>query len=72
MCVRALDQSCYIADGIEQKPLTLYLLRKAHALGNISPEKNLSPSFWDSEGIEMQASTRFDRILPGIEHALGT
>jgi hypothetical protein len=72
LCVRALDQPCVIANGIKQKPLTLYLLRKAHGLCNISPEKNLSPSFWDSEGIEMQASTRFDRILPGLEHALGT
>jgi hypothetical protein len=38
----------------------------------MSPEKSLSPSFWDAEGIEMQALSRPDEILPGLEHALGT
>jgi len=62
----------YITDRIKQKPLTIYFLRKAHGLCKISPEKSLSPSFWDAEGIEMQASSRLDRILPGLDHALGT
>ncbi|KAH9982364.1 ER-golgi trafficking TRAPP I complex 85 kDa subunit-domain-containing protein [Lactifluus volemus] len=53
------------------KPLTVYFLRKAHELYKVSPEKELSPSFWDAEGVEMQALPRFDGILPGLEHALG-
>ncbi|KAH9064332.1 ER-golgi trafficking TRAPP I complex 85 kDa subunit-domain-containing protein [Lactarius vividus] len=53
------------------KPLTVYFLHKARELYKTSPEKGLSPSFWDAEGIETQASTRFDGILPGLEHALG-
>ncbi|KAI9460993.1 ER-golgi trafficking TRAPP I complex 85 kDa subunit-domain-containing protein [Lactarius psammicola] len=53
------------------KPLTVYFLRKARELYKTSPEKGLSPSFWDAEGIETPASTRFDGILPGLEHALG-
>ncbi|KAH8982598.1 ER-golgi trafficking TRAPP I complex 85 kDa subunit-domain-containing protein [Lactarius akahatsu] len=53
------------------KPLTVYFLHKARELYITSPEKGLSPSFWDAEGIETQASTRFDGILPGLEHALG-
>ncbi|KAH9082196.1 hypothetical protein EDB83DRAFT_2336975 [Lactarius deliciosus] len=53
------------------KPLTVYFLQKAQELYKTSPEKGLSPSFWDAEGIETQASTRFDGILPGLEHALG-
>jgi hypothetical protein len=63
---------CVFADRIKQKPLTLHFLRKAHELYTTSPEKDLSPSFWDAEGIEMQASTRFDGIIPGLENALGT
>jgi trafficking protein particle complex subunit 8 len=57
---------------VYQKPLTVYFLRKAHELYKVSPEKELSPSFWDAEGVEMQALPRFDGILPGLEHALGT
>ncbi|KAF8273905.1 ER-golgi trafficking TRAPP I complex 85 kDa subunit-domain-containing protein [Lactarius quietus] len=53
------------------KPLTVHFLRKARELYKTSPEKGLSPSFWDAEGIEIQASTRFDGILPGLDHALG-
>jgi len=62
----------YVTDGIKQKPLTIYFLRKAHGLYKSYPAKDLSPSFWDAEGIEMQTSTRLDGILPGLEHALGT
>jgi hypothetical protein len=62
----------YVTNGIKQKPLTIYFLRKAHGLYKSSPAKGLSPSFWDAEGIEMQTSNRLDGILPGLEHALGT
>ena len=34
-----------------------------------SPERVLSPSFWDSE--MRTESDRFDAIMPGIEHPLG-
>ncbi|KAI0307705.1 ER-golgi trafficking TRAPP I complex 85 kDa subunit-domain-containing protein [Multifurca ochricompacta] len=53
------------------KPLTLYFLRKARELYKTSPEKSLSPSFWDAEGIDMQSLTRFDGVLPGLDYALG-
>ncbi|KAI0271395.1 ER-golgi trafficking TRAPP I complex 85 kDa subunit-domain-containing protein [Gloeopeniophorella convolvens] len=53
------------------KPLTVYFLRRAHELYQNSPEKGLSPSFWDSEGAETRKLARFDGILPGLEHALG-
>ncbi|KAF8167761.1 ER-golgi trafficking TRAPP I complex 85 kDa subunit-domain-containing protein [Crassisporium funariophilum] len=32
------------------KPLTMYFLRKAQDLYSVRPPKELSPSFWDSEG----------------------
>ena len=70
LCVR-IPLPLPLAKGIGQKPLTVYFLRKARELYNNSPEKGLSPSFWDAEGIETQASTRFDGILPGLDHALG-
>ena len=54
-----------------QKPLTMYFLRRAHDLYVPSPGKSLAPSFWESEGVDQQDLTRFDAILPGIEHALG-
>jgi hypothetical protein len=59
-------------DRIKQKPLTIHFLRKAHGLYRSSPAKELSPSFWDAEGIETQTSIRLDGILPGLDHALGT
>ncbi|KAK7059092.1 hypothetical protein VNI00_001716 [Paramarasmius palmivorus] len=52
------------------KPLTMYLLRRAHDLCKISPSKELSPSFWESEGIEASKSRGFDSIMAGIEHPL--
>lgn len=70
LCVRILT-ALHTAKGTDQKPLTVYFLHKARELYKASPEKGLSPSFWDAEGIETQASTRFDGILPGLEHALG-
>ncbi|KAI0051657.1 hypothetical protein FA95DRAFT_1484733 [Auriscalpium vulgare] len=53
------------------KPLTMYFLRRAHDLYKVSPEKSLSPSFWDSEGMDVGSQAGFDAIVPGIEHALG-
>ncbi|KAJ7092588.1 ER-golgi trafficking TRAPP I complex 85 kDa subunit-domain-containing protein [Mycena epipterygia] len=53
------------------KPLTMYFLRKAHALYKIHPQKALSPSFWDSEGHSPSNDDGFDAILSGIEHPLG-
>ncbi|KAJ7900204.1 ER-golgi trafficking TRAPP I complex 85 kDa subunit-domain-containing protein [Mycena olivaceomarginata] len=53
------------------KPLTMYFLRKAHGLYKISPPKELSPSFWDSEARSPSDETGFDAILSGIEHPLG-
>uniref|UniRef100_A0A0W0FGI2 Uncharacterized protein n=1 Tax=Moniliophthora roreri TaxID=221103 RepID=A0A0W0FGI2_MONRR len=52
------------------KPLTMYLLRKAHELCRIAPPKELSPSFWDAEGIDSSKSRGFDSIMAGIEHPL--
>lgn len=70
LCVRILT-ALHTAKGTDQKPLTVYFLHKARELYKASPEKGLSPSFWDAEGIDTQALTRFDGILPGLEHALG-
>ncbi|KAI0068320.1 hypothetical protein BV25DRAFT_1793504 [Artomyces pyxidatus] len=53
------------------KPLTMYFLRRAHDLYTVLPEKTLSPSFWDSEGVDPGNRVSFEAILPGIEHALG-
>ncbi|KAJ6621602.1 ER-golgi trafficking TRAPP I complex 85 kDa subunit-domain-containing protein [Mycena sp. CBHHK59/15] len=53
------------------KPLTMYFLRKAHELYKTKPLKELSPSFWDSEGHSPADENGFDAILSGIEHPLG-
>ncbi|TFY79762.1 hypothetical protein EWM64_g4249 [Hericium alpestre] len=53
------------------KPLTTYFLQRTRELYQSPPEKNLSPSFWDAEGITPTEQAGFDAILPGIEHALG-
>ncbi|KAJ6574977.1 ER-golgi trafficking TRAPP I complex 85 kDa subunit-domain-containing protein [Mycena capillaripes] len=53
------------------KPLTMYFLRKAHGLYKIRPPKELSPSFWDSEGRSPSDEEGFDAIISGIEHPLG-
>ena len=71
-CAPKLNLVSFVTDRIKQKPLTIYFLRKAHGIYKSSPVKDLSPSFWDAEGVEMQASARVDGILPGLEHALGT
>ncbi|KAA1467917.1 hypothetical protein DENSPDRAFT_856966 [Dentipellis sp. KUC8613] len=53
------------------RPLTTYFLQRAHDLYKSSPEKSLSPQFWESEGIAPNTQAGFEAILPGIEHALG-
>ncbi|CAK5264890.1 unnamed protein product [Mycena citricolor] len=53
------------------KPLTMYFLRKAQQLYQLRTPKELSPSFWDSEGRFPEEEAGFDAILPGIEHPLG-
>ncbi|KZT30693.1 hypothetical protein NEOLEDRAFT_1126297 [Neolentinus lepideus HHB14362 ss-1] len=53
------------------RPLTMYFLRKAHSLYAFGPEKNLSPSLWDSEDRSPTAWEGFGDVKPGIEHALG-
>ncbi|TFK56961.1 hypothetical protein OE88DRAFT_1715773 [Heliocybe sulcata] len=53
------------------RPLTMYFLRKAHSLYVSGPQKELSPSLWDSEDRSPAAWEGFGDIKPGIEHALG-
>ncbi|EFI28666.1 hypothetical protein CC1G_13692 [Coprinopsis cinerea okayama7 len=53
------------------KPLTVYFFRKAHELYQIRPPKELSPSFWDSEGKSPTSSVeQFVDIRAGVEHPL--
>jgi len=52
-----------------QKPLTMYFLRRAHELYKQRPPKELSPSFWESEGDEKPQEV--DAVVSGIEHPLG-
>jgi trafficking protein particle complex subunit 8 len=49
----------------------MYFLRKAQETYRMRPQKELSPSFWDSEGVSASDSDGFDTILTGIEHQLG-
>ena len=49
----------------------MYFLRRAHELYKISPEKELSPSFWDAEGVDSNTHSSLEAIIPGIDHALG-
>ncbi|KAF7306800.1 hypothetical protein MIND_00471700 [Mycena indigotica] len=53
------------------KPLTMHFLRRAHELYKISPSKELSPSFWDAEGLSPSYNGVFDAVASGIEHPLG-
>ncbi|KAI0321379.1 ER-golgi trafficking TRAPP I complex 85 kDa subunit-domain-containing protein [Amylostereum chailletii] len=53
------------------KPLTMHFLRRAHELYKATPEKPLSPSFWEAEDVDPSTRPRFDEILLGIEHSLG-
>ena len=54
-----------------QKPLALYLFRQSHQLYRTLSDKNLSPSFWESEDRSPSSWQGFDAVLPGIEHELG-
>ncbi|PPQ62964.1 hypothetical protein CVT24_006070 [Panaeolus cyanescens] len=53
------------------KPLTVYFLRKARELYNYWPSKELSPSYWASEGKEEGTREGLEDIYSGIEHPLG-
>ncbi|CAA7259922.1 unnamed protein product [Cyclocybe aegerita] len=53
------------------RPLTMYFLRKAQELYHVRPPKELSPSFWDSEGKSSTDAQGLEDILSGIEHPLG-
>ncbi|KAF9010359.1 hypothetical protein BDZ89DRAFT_996309 [Hymenopellis radicata] len=53
------------------KPLTMYFLRKARTLFKTRPMKELSPSFWDSEGKSASSTAGLNDILSVIEHPLG-
>lgn len=52
------------------KPLTVYFLRKAQELFEFRPPKELSPSFWDSEGKSASARVDFADVRAGVEHPL--
>jgi len=49
----------------------MYFLVKARELYSVGPEKELSPSFWDSEGKSPDNSEGLEMIMSGIEHPLG-
>ncbi|KAH9950452.1 ER-golgi trafficking TRAPP I complex 85 kDa subunit-domain-containing protein [Amylocystis lapponica] len=53
------------------KPLAMYFFRKALQLYQVPHEKELSPSFWESEDRDPADWPGFEAILPGIEHKLG-
>ncbi|KAF9650034.1 hypothetical protein BDM02DRAFT_3185724 [Thelephora ganbajun] len=53
------------------KPLTTYFLRRAQMMYESPIEKELSPSFWESEDKSPKDWKGFEGIVPGIEHALG-
>lgn len=49
----------------------MYFLRKAQDIYQIKTPKELSPSFWDSEGKSPNVSEGLEEIFSGIEHPLG-
>ena len=49
----------------------MYFLRKAQELYSTPSPKELSPSFWDSEGKSSFGDEGLEDILSGIEHPLG-
>ncbi|PCH33758.1 hypothetical protein WOLCODRAFT_60797 [Wolfiporia cocos MD-104 SS10] len=62
------------ADRLEKagnKPLAMHLFRKAHELYKTRSEKEVSSSFWESEGVDPSDWRGFEAVLPGIEHELG-
>ena len=54
-----------------QKPLTMYFYRKALEHVSIKPHKELSPSFWASEGKSALNQEGLEDIISGLEHSLG-
>lgn len=64
----------YAADRLEKggiKPLAMHFFRRAQELYLARRPKELSPSFWDSEGVDPDSWPGFESVLPGIEHELG-
>ncbi|OBZ79321.1 hypothetical protein A0H81_00967 [Grifola frondosa] len=62
------------ADKLEKtgiKPLAMHFFRKAHDLYQSPPQKDVSPSFWESEAKNPTDWRGFEAVLPGIEHELG-
>ncbi|KAF9527818.1 ER-golgi trafficking TRAPP I complex 85 kDa subunit-domain-containing protein [Crepidotus variabilis] len=53
------------------KPLTMYFLKKARELYTSQPAKELSPSFWQSEGKSSSDAEGLEDIISGLEHPLG-
>lgn len=49
----------------------MHFLRKARELYDIWPPKELSPSFWESEGKAEGTREGLEDIYSGIEHPLG-
>ena len=49
----------------------MYFLRKAQEMYSIPSPKELSPSFWASEGKSSMAAEGLEDVLSGIEHPLG-
>ncbi|KAF9056514.1 ER-golgi trafficking TRAPP I complex 85 kDa subunit-domain-containing protein [Panaeolus papilionaceus] len=67
---------CYVVAAMRLekcgiKPLTVHFLRKARELYDIWPPKELSPSFWESEGKAEGTREGLEDIYSGIEHPLG-
>jgi len=54
-----------------QKPLTMYLHRRAHELSISRPDRLLSPSFWMAENKQPSDFQGFDAVMSGIQHPLG-
>ena len=49
----------------------MYFLRKAQELYSVRPTKELSPSFWASEGKSATNAEGLEDIMSGLEHPLG-
>ena len=49
----------------------MHFLVKARELYSVRPQKELSPSFWNSEGKSSANSDGLENIMSGIEHPLG-
>lgn len=60
-----------LTNAHNQKPLTMYFLRRAHELSISRPDRLLSSSFWMSEGKQASDFKGFDAVMSGIEHPLG-